>query len=184
MITICLTGKKGVGKSTLINEIRDLQDLKIKAFITDEFILETYKKNQAGYNLINEEFGDTFNDANGIDKKKLGDCIFKSKKNYNKLTKITNRLIKAWIEEKIIENINCDILIIELGIYLKFEKFYRSLFDKIISIKSKENYQDNHVSDFLDNHKIVSDFEIKKFDNLGTKKIIDWIKNFLFNNED
>lgn len=176
MVVICLTGKKGVGKSTLINEIKQLNDENIKAFMADEFILNSYQKNEIGYTLINQQFGNIFNNEEGIDKKKLGDYIFNSKIAYNQLTKITNSLIKEWIEKTIIQNINSDILIIELAIFLKFKKFYKPLFDKIILIKAIDNYQENHVSDFLDNLEIDADLEIFKFDKQSLKKIVSWIK--------
>ena len=104
----------------------------------DKYIHEIYKKNKIGYQLIKKNFGDSYVNEIEVDRKKLGQLVFNDNKKLNKLNSLTIPLIRQKILE--LKNIN-EHIFVELGIYLKYEKIFNDLFDRIILIKGKSEIE-------------------------------------------
>ena len=132
---ICITGQIGSGKTSLLNKFKSLG---FKTFEMDKYIHEIYKKNKIGYQLIKKNFGDSYVNEIEVDRKKLGQLVFNDNKKLNKLNSLTIPLIRQKILE--LKNIN-EHIFVELGIYLKYEKIFNDLFDRIILIKGKSEIE-------------------------------------------
>ncbi len=130
---ICVTGKIGSGKTTFINIAKDT---KCNVFVADDFINETYKIGKPGFKKIIKEFGINLSNGSEIDKKKLLEVLLQDPiKNEKRLVKITNKLIY-----KAIKKLDKKLLwFVELGIYIKYEDYFKDLFDKVILIRGSEN---------------------------------------------
>ena len=130
---ICITGKIGCGKSTILKQYKRLG---YKTLEMDKYIHSIYKSNKIGYKLIKEKFGQKYVNDKEVNRKKLGQLVFKSKKQLDKLNAITLPLIKNKILSfKKLKGI----IFIELGIYTKHAKYFSNCFDLIILVKGKQD---------------------------------------------
>ena len=174
---ICITGQIGSGKTSLLNEFKSLG---FKTFEIDKYIHEIYKKNKIGYQLIKKNFGDSYVNEIEVDRKKLGQLVFNDNKKLNKLNSLTIPLIRQKILE--LKNIN-EHIFVELGIYLKYEKLFNNLFDRIILIKGKSEIETKklqNLSWFNKESDILSPLEVheeKEFIVLENNKDKKHIKN-------
>ncbi len=151
---ICVTGKKGSGKSTFI---KYLESINIVCYKADDYIHEIYKENKIGFNFILKEFGNEYIFDNKVNRKKLNELILNDKKALKKLNSFSVKTLIDWI--KSLPN-DC---FIELGIYLNNSKKFKILFDKVILIK-KENLKidKNHISNILKvDKKTKFDYELE-----------------------
>lgn len=102
---ICICGKSGSGKSTLALEIKRMYGEKVIHLNIDKFghkALTDYKvKNE----LINT-FGKNILNGDNVNRKKLGEIVFNSRYEMNKLTDITWNYMEYEIDKIISENNN------------------------------------------------------------------------------
>lgn len=135
---ICITGKMGSGKTTAINY---LEELGYKTFKMDDYIKEIYQNGQIGYKLIKENFGSDFINNISVDRKKLRDFIFENKVNKDKLDKVMLPImLQKLIDLDKISKKNKEVIFVELGIYIFFEKYFEKYFSKKIGVVKKSNF--------------------------------------------
>ena len=136
---ICITGKTGSGKTTLI-EI--LSNKGYRIFETDAYIKEIYKKGEIGYNAILNSFGKEYVNEIEVDRKKLGKLVFNDKAKLDQLNSITLPIIR----NKIIELKKTNSLIfVELAIYLNYKETFENLFDKVVLVRGSEEIENNKL---------------------------------------
>lgn len=136
---ICLTGKTGSGKSTCLEIIKKLG---YQTFETDNFIHDIYQVNQAGYELIKQEFGEIYVNEKEVDRKRLGQLVFNHKEQLEKL----NKLMLPIIKEKIVGlKQKQQIIFVELAIYLNHESYFTNLFDEVIQVTGKSEQEEEKV---------------------------------------
>ena len=181
---ICVTGKMGSLKSTF-REI--LTKTYTTVFVVDEYINEIYKVKKKGYKAIVNNFGVNYTDENGVDKKKLLKLILNDESKLHLLENIINPLIYKKIK-KISKK---DLTFIELGTYIKFESYFKSLFDKVLLIKSRnhkenkivnQNYKKNHIGFELDDSNVKYDYLIENNGSLEEfkNKILEFLNSTIF----
>lgn len=129
---VCITGKIGSGKSTVTNLYKKIG---YKTLEMDKYIHSIYKANKIGYQKIKNKFGAKYVNDKEVDRKQLGQLVFKNKKELDRLNAITLPLIK----DKILSLQNQkEIVFIELGIYITNEQYFKDLFDLVILVKGKQ----------------------------------------------
>lgn len=150
---VCITGKIGSGKSTVTNQYKKLG---YKTLEMDKYIHSIYKANKIGYQKIKNEFGLKYVNDKEVDRKKLGQLVFKNKKDLGRLNAVTLPLIK----DKILSLQNQrEIIFVELGIYITNEQYFKDCFDLVILVKGKQN---------LTNQKL------KQLSWHGKKSLVNW----------
>lgn len=142
----CITGKMGSGKSTFMEIAKQTN---CNTFIADDFINEMYLRGKPGFKGIVKEFGIFLSDGRKIDKKKLLEVLLEDPNNEARLVAITNKLIYKAIK-KLDKN---KLWFIELGIYIKYEEYFKDLFDKVILIRKEEEINYKQLSE-LKKHEI------------------------------
>ena len=88
---VCITGKIGSGKSTVTNLYKKIG---YKTLEMDKYIHSIYKANKIGYQKIKNKFGAKYVNDKEVDRKQLGQLVFKNKKELDRLNAITLPLIK------------------------------------------------------------------------------------------
>ncbi len=181
---ICVTGKMGSGKTTFINVLRKTNT---KVFVVDEYVNEIYQAKKKGYKAIVKNFGINYVDDKSVDKKKLLNLILSDKIKLELLENTINPLIYKRIKKIS----NKELIFIELGTYIKFENYFKDLFDKVLLIRSKnnkenkidnKNYKKDHIGFELNDSNIKYDYliennqSIQEFEN----KILKFLNNTIF----
>lgn len=143
---VCLTGKTGSGKSTVLNQINNLG---YKTYEMDKYIHYIYQVNQPGYELIKSYFGEIYVNGNEVDRKKLGQLVFNHKEKLIKL----NELMLPLIRNEIIRIKNTsntkEIIFIELAIFLNHEEYFKNLFDQIVLVVGKSEIEEEKIKNLL-----------------------------------
>jgi len=124
---ICITGKPGSGKTLVMDYIAKAG---YRTFIADDYVHAIYKKDQIGYRIIKEHFGDKFVSENEVNRKELGSLVFKNKLALKKLNNLINPLIKKAISELD----GKQDWFIELATYIYYPQEFDRIFDKKILI--------------------------------------------------
>lgn len=129
MITIGVTGGIGCGKSTVSQYLINKGFNVIDADLVAREIVEPY---EPAYCRIIEKFGEKILQSDGrIDRKKLGEIVFKDKSKLAILNEITHKLIVEEIKKRIeiLNKAEVDLLFIDAA--LLFETGLNNLLDEI-----------------------------------------------------
>lgn len=132
MKVIGITGYAGSGKSTIAKILRDLGFVVLDLDKIGHEIL----KYDSVKDKLKEKFGEFICSENGtIDRKKIGEIVFKDKKKLKELNSIVHPLIKEYVINKI-KNLKTDIVFID-GALIE-EIGLSKICDYIILIDSSE----------------------------------------------
>lgn len=101
IIGIC--GKSGSGKSTLAKNIIELSNYKAVHLEIDKVGHRALLNEDAKKKLV-KEFGESIIKENNVDRKKLGDIVFNSRDEMQKLTDITWKCMQKEIDEFLEDN--------------------------------------------------------------------------------
>lgn len=108
---IGITGGIASGKSTLCTLLSNMSYTIIN---TDDITHDLYIKGNKGYEKILENFGETILKTDGeIDRKKLGQIVFKDKKQMDKLEKLIHPLVMQEVRKKA-EKLKEEIVFVEI----------------------------------------------------------------------
>lgn len=136
---IGLTGGIGTGKTTVSNMI---QSLGYKVVNADLVAHEALKKESGVFDKIIKTFGEGILNSQGeIDRKKLGDIVFKDKFMLGKLESIVHPYIQT---EVLKQKTSLEKAGIEMAFYdvpLLYEKKMEKKFDKIVLVTCKKDLQ-------------------------------------------
>ena len=169
---IGITGKSGSGKSTLANKIMkvfpyvvhlDIDNVGHEVLTRPEIIEEVIKA-----------FGEDVIDKDNIDRKKLGDIVYSSRKEMDKLTEITWKYMKEEIDNFIRENKD-KIIILDWLLLPKTPHYYqcdiRILLDTPINIRKKRAIKRDNISKerFDSREKASISFNKNEYDYVITK---------------
>lgn len=138
---IVISGGIGSGKTSFINAIKELSEVKIDFFSFDEFTKELFKKNEVQEFLM-IMFGTT-------EQSKISDMVFK----HEALLQSLNEFLFNFVEEKFLELVNMKHhhpLVIEFPMFFEVKeisdaiKFVRDKF-KVVLITADESVRMNRV---------------------------------------
>lgn len=169
---ILVTGKTGVGKTTI------LKGTNLKNIIyLDEVVKNIlYKRKSKLYWDIKNTFGKQVVNFFKVNTKKLGKLVFSDSNKLEKLDELVYPHVKEYLKKADSNSI------VEMAVYLKKEKIYKDLFDKVILIdreqhlENKFKYLDKKVNPIKE-AKIKYDLLIDDKDiNEAINKIIDYVK--------
>lgn len=121
---IVLLGAPKSGKTTILKE---LQKKGFKVFHADSFINKEYQKGMKGYEIIKENFGDSFVTDKSVDRDKIKEEIFNDPDFILRLNELIHPLIKKHLEKK--DNFIAELPIIS-STPIKFN------YDKLILVKA------------------------------------------------
>ncbi len=96
---IGITGPTGAGKTTALNE---LGQLSVHIIDCDQVYHELLMGNAPLRAELKERFGDVF-DENGLDRKKLGEVVFRDANAMDDLNRITHRYVEREVDRQIAE---------------------------------------------------------------------------------
>lgn len=127
IIGIC--GKSGCGKSTLANQIIELTNNKAVHLDIDKVGHSVLLLPEVQKELINS-FGESIVKENIVDRKKLGEIVFDSRNEMNKLSDITWKYMQIEIDNFL--NLNKDKIIILDWLLLSISKYFNMCDIKIL----------------------------------------------------
>ena len=171
---IVITGKMGVGKTTILNELKTKNIIYMDDIIKNSF----YKRNFKLYWDIKENFGNDYVTWRRVNTKKLGTLVFNNKDKLHLLNMIVMPYIKTYLN--VLKQVQPD-AIVEMAIYINHESDYKDFFDKVVLINrspiisGKINYLAKDIQP-ISNNKIKFDLEIKDENlNDAVKKLNDFL---------
>lgn len=171
-VKIVVTGKTGVGKTTLIKELNSKQILFMDSFIKENF----YVKGHPVFDIVVSVFGEEVIFENKINTKKLGAIVFSSLEKLDTLSLAILPFVKRHIQE-----LQGD-WIIEMATFINYQEEFKGVFDKVILIQRDEEKitkklfdKDGNEVKTIKNNKVYADFTIDNNDSLeeGSKKLRD-----------
>lgn len=130
---VVVTGKTGVGKTSLLKSIPLNNVLIIDELIKNIF----YKIGHPVFEIVVSTYGGTIVQNDKIDTKKLGEIIFNEEQGLDKLALLVLPFIAEYIN-----SLSGDWLI-ELATYINYEKEFKGLFDKVILIERDSTLVEN-----------------------------------------
>ena len=133
---IGLTGGIGSGKSTVSQYLAELGGVIIDA---DKIGHEAYQPNTETWRELIKMFGDRILTAdNTIDRKKLGDLVFRNPEELARLNSIIHPQITKMVKKRIADYRRKDVKVIILDAPVLFEADAKSLVDEVWVVVSKE----------------------------------------------
>lgn len=141
---VIITGKTGVGKTTILKKY----NYKNTIFI-DEYIKESlYKKGQVLYEFIKNKFGEKYVNDLGVDIPKFSYLFFNDKNARSIIETEVNFYIKKYLSTLNKE----ELYLVEMATYINFYKYFKDVVNytillkrKKISLKNKSEILQNNV---------------------------------------
>lgn len=165
---ICICGKSGCGKSTLANQIIELMNNKAIHLDIDKVGHRVLLLPEVQKELINA-FGESVVKENIVDRKRLGEIVFDSRNEMNKLSDITWKYMQIEIDNFIVQNKN-KIIILD-WLLLSISKYFdmcdiKILLDIPYEIRKHRVIKRDNISDeaFDLREKASISFNEKDFD--------------------
>jgi dephospho-CoA kinase len=131
---IGLTGGAGSGKSTVAEMFRELGAVIVDA---DEATHAVYAPGTEGFDAIVREFGMDFVRDGEIDRKKLGDLVFRDRRARQRLNAIVHPLVRRWMAERTAEAVERGAEIVIQDIPLLFENDLQKLFSATVLVYAR-----------------------------------------------
>ena len=144
MKLVGLTGGVGSGKSTVAAMLRDLGAVVIDA---DEAAHAVYEPGTPGFDSVVREFGDEYVREGRIDRRRLGELVFKDPDARRRLNAIVHPLVREWMAARTAEAIERGAEVVVQDVPLLFENGLERLFPKVILVWVPEAVQVKRLVD-------------------------------------
>ena len=131
MKLVGLTGGVGSGKSTVAAILRELGAAVVDA---DEASHAVYEPGTPGFAAVVREFGDSFVRDGGIDRKALGELVFKDADALKRLNAIVHPLVREWMAQRTAEAVERGAEVVVQDVPLLFENGLDKLFPTVILV--------------------------------------------------
>jgi dephospho-CoA kinase len=133
-----LTGGIGSGKSTVAAILRELGAEVVDA---DEASHAVYEPGTPGFEAVVREFGDQFVRDGRIDRKALGELVFKDADARRRLNEIVHPLVREWMAERTAEAIERGATVVVQDVPLLFENGLEPLYSSVVLVYVPEATQ-------------------------------------------
>lgn len=158
---VILIGRPLSGKTTLLKQ---LSANGIPTISVDDYVKEIYQFNQLGYNLIKEQLGAEFVDAETVKIAKLREFVLLNETNFETLNNLIHPLIKNFLAQQT----NC---VIELPIL--FNSPIKFPYHKIIYLTANQQILKKRSKNLSINQKLFYNKINSKWDNFTSYDAID-----------
>lgn len=155
---IIVTGKTGVGKTTILKNSNFKQILFADELVKEKF----YVKGHEVFNKVVTLFGDGIVSVDKIDTKKLGTFVLSDQLKLHQLSLLVIPFVKDYIN-----NLDGN-WIIEMAGFINYQKEFKDVFDKIILVERDSNLVENkfknskgEVIQLIEETPVNADFIIK-----------------------
>lgn len=138
MKLIGLTGGVGSGKSTVAGMLRRLGATVIDA---DEATHAVYAPGTEGFTAIVEAFGQEFVRDGEIDRKRLGDLVFKDESARLRLNAIVHPRVRDWMAARTVEAVEHGAEVVVQDVPLLFENGLQGLFSGTVLVYARPQTQ-------------------------------------------
>ena len=138
MKLIGLTGGVGSGKSTVSDMLKELGAEVIDA---DEATHAVYEPGSPGFDAVVREFGEAYLDAGRIDRKRLGELVFKDAAARLRLNAIVHPLVREWMAQRTAEAVERGADVVVQDVPLLFENGLERLFSSVVLVYVPEEVQ-------------------------------------------
>lgn len=138
MKLIGLTGGVGSGKSTVAGMLRRLGATVIDA---DEATHAVYAPRTEGFTAIVEAFGQEFVRDGEIDRKRLGDLVFKDESARLRLNAIVHPRVRDWMAARTVEAVEHGADVVVQDVPLLFENGLQGLFSATMLVYARPQTQ-------------------------------------------
>ena len=138
MKLIGLTGGVGSGKSTVSDMLKELGAEVIDA---DEATHAVYEPGSPGFDAVVREFGEAYLDAGRIDRKRLGELVFKDAAARLRLNAIVHPLVREWMAQRTAEAVERGADVAVQDVPLLFENGLERLFSSVVLVYVPEEVQ-------------------------------------------
>jgi dephospho-CoA kinase len=128
---IGLTGGAGSGKSTVAEMFRDLGATIVDA---DEATHAVYAPGTEGFDAIVREFARDYVRDGEIDRKRLGELVFRDEKARLRLNAIVHPLVRDWMAERTVEAVERGAEVVMQDVPLLFENRLQGLFNATVLV--------------------------------------------------
>ncbi len=131
MKLIGLTGGVGSGKSTVAEMLRELGAVVVDA---DEATHAVYEPGTAGFDAIVAEFGPGYVRDGRIDRRGLGELVFKDRDALARLNAIVHPLVRDWMARRTSEAVDGGAEIVVQDVPLLYENRLEDLFSSVVLV--------------------------------------------------
>lgn len=143
---VVITGKSGVGKTTLLKNLK----YKYIVYMDDVIKNDLYKNNEELRQDLVSAFGQKVLKDNVVDTTYLGKIVFNIKDKLSLLNIITYKYISEYLTDL---SLSDKVWLVEMAVYINLEHMYKRFFDKVVlvknnkpNIKNKFKYLKNKVN--------------------------------------
>ena len=138
MKLIGLTGGVGSGKSTVAGMFADLGATIVDA---DEATHAVYAPGTDGFDAIVEAFGPQFVRDGQIDRKRLGDVVFRDEAARSRLNEIVHPRVRDWMTARTVEAVEHGAQVVIQDVPLLFENGLQDLFSSTVLVYARPQTQ-------------------------------------------
>ena len=138
MKLVGLTGGVGSGKSTVAGMLRELGAEVVDA---DEATHAVYEPGTPGFAAVVQEFGEDYGRDGRIDRKRLGELVFKDADARQRLNAIVHPLVREWMAARTAEAAERGAKVVVQDVPLLFENGLEHLFDSVVLVWVPEEIQ-------------------------------------------
>jgi dephospho-CoA kinase len=135
---IGLTGGVGSGKSTVAAMLRELGASVVDA---DEASHAVYEPGTPGFAAVVREFGDDYVHDGRIDRKRLGELVFRDADARRRLNAIVHPLVRDWMAARTVEAAGKGAEVVVQDVPLLFENRLGDIFSSVVLVYVPEHVQ-------------------------------------------
>lgn len=131
MKLIGLTGGAGSGKSTVAEMLRVQGGVVVDA---DEATHAVYEPGTPGFDSVVREFGERFVKDGRIDRKSLGELVFRDPNARRRLNDIVHPLVRDWMAQRTAEAVEGGAAVVVQDVPLLFENNLERFFSSVVLV--------------------------------------------------